>query len=665
MRSLWAVIAFELSQRRLVFLAAAVLAVLPWAVALLRPSADPTDLRLATATIGGLLFSWTLAMALGASAAGSDLSSGRMGFFYSQPLSAGVIGLGKLSAAILVSTGTLLIVTAPTIIFGVSGRATHLSQLFPLAVASIAVIISLTIGSHVISVAVRARNAWLALTAAALIVTGLVTVANYLVFERYQATALWPIVFSATLLAGIVALFLSASFQFSSGRADLRRSGRALAIATSSCLVVVALASFLYSNWAVRPTLSDLRGVHWVSAFGDGWLRVTGPARGRPGYEPMFLFRPADGTALPLRRLPLRALYPASVSSPGAFVSLHAEQRGDSWDLTLDWIDLTASAPRAESTGVSLFGWPRRLALSATGRTLAVIAPDALRDESQRLVVHEMPSGRVIAAVNLPESIITESSLLGFQQTREESVLAFDDEGRLSLVSIERSGSGYGVSRRTFALASASLSEPFWVPGLVVTNKDHLSFSANGESVTDGRALYSTRTGLEVVAFDEPVAPGLTFPLAAGALARWAVNRNGIDLQLLSSTEAPLEVSFPGATWPWLVGQLDSGELLASWKDRALGPERRWERSLWLVDPSDGTRRLLHESICTASMGQGRAVYIVDCFGNLVVMDALTPEQHTLVAGELPYHPPDRPPNPSWLPGTLANLWESVTDVLP
>ena len=51
MRSLWAVIVFETSQRRLVLLAAVVLGLLPWAMPLLWPGQHAADLRLATATL--------------------------------------------------------------------------------------------------------------------------------------------------------------------------------------------------------------------------------------------------------------------------------------------------------------------------------------------------------------------------------------------------------------------------------------------------------------------------------------------------------------------------------------------------------------------------------------------------------------------------------------
>ena len=659
MRSLWAVIAFETCQRRLVFLAALVLGLLPWAMPLLWPSQDAADLRLASASIVGLFLSCSLAIGLGATAAGSDLSSGRMGFFYAQPLSGAVIALGKMCAVVLVSASPLLIVTAPVLLFGVTERTTYSGQLLHLGVVCIIVIVGLAIGSHVVSVAVRARTGWLALTAAALIGIGLVAVVNGRVLGRLVSPALWLIVSSATMLATLLALFISSWFQFRSGRADLQRSGRALAIATACTLLVVALGSFVYSSWAGRPTFDDLRGVHYVGEVGAGWLRVTGPVRWRPGYEATFLFRPSDRAnlriqRLPFQNLPSRLVHASSASAAGAYISLRAGRRNDSWDLTIDWVDLTATSPSVEATGVSLFGLPRHLELSPSGRTLALIAPDALRGGRQRLVAHEMPSGRIIAAVDLPEGIISENSWLGF-----------DDEETLRLVAGERLGSGYGVSRRTFSIASDSLSEPFWVPDLVVNYRNQFYFSPDGDPVSDGHALYSTRSGLQLLTFAEPSGSSWKFPLGGDLWARWVTNRDGVELRILSSGEHPNKIMFPGATWPGFHGRLDSGKLLLTVKDRSADSEARWQRALWLVDPGDGARRLLHESVYAVAVSEGGTIHVADCFGNLIEVDAETAERNTLVAGELPYHPPDSRPNPSWLPMTVTSLLESITVALP
>lgn len=265
-----------------------------------------------------------------------------------------------------------------------------------------------------------------------------------------------------------------------------------------------------------------------------------------------------------------------------------------------------------------------------------------------------MPSGRVIAAVDLPEGIISTTSWLGF-----------DDEETLRLVAGERLGSDYGVSRRTFSIASGSLSEPFWVPDLVVTNRNQLYFSPDGDPVSDGHALYSTRSGLQLLTFGEPSGSSRKFPLGGDLWARWVTNRDGVELRILSSGEPLNEIMFPGATWPGFHGRLDSGELLLTLKDRSADSELRWQRSLWLVDPGDGARRLLHDSVYAVAVSEGGPIHVADCFGNLIEVDAETTERHTLVAGELPYHPPGSRPNLSWLAMTVTSLWETVTAALP
>ena len=116
MRGILAVASRELVERRLVFVAAAVAAVLPFFAPLfpwLRGN-DLDELRGVVALTLATTFAAALAMGYGVAMISGELKARRLGFYFSRPLSGLAIWGGKLLAGVVMVWVAPLLVLLPT-----------------------------------------------------------------------------------------------------------------------------------------------------------------------------------------------------------------------------------------------------------------------------------------------------------------------------------------------------------------------------------------------------------------------------------------------------------------------------------------------------------------------------------------------------------------------
>ena len=317
MRAFIALVWHEISSRRELLVAAAVASLLPVLAPLLPATGGnpAADVREAVMWVMLGLLMPLFALLLGVSFIGRDLAEGRLGFYYSQPLSGPAIWFGKLTAVVLLVWAVQAIIMLPTVVMAgdrlgllalelpaeVFGRVDYLTsfvaETFGWHFGWLAWIapVGILLVAHAVGIVWRARSAWLVVDFIALV--AVVAGAFW---------ALWPFLpFAAPLtgLAGtlwllgsvLLGLIAAGAWQLTFGRVDLRRAHRTLSAALWCVLAVGVAALVGWSGWVRAATPADLLRVETVSVASGEWIAVNGPAFGRFDYHPNFALNPVDG----------------------------------------------------------------------------------------------------------------------------------------------------------------------------------------------------------------------------------------------------------------------------------------------------------------------------------------------------------------------------------
>lgn len=271
----------ELRDRSRLFLMAACVAFIPFVAAL----AVKQNRQLAIATTASFLaaaFSCALALALGVSAVGRELTEKRLSFLLSKPVSAASIWIGKASAGMLTWLAAFAIILLPTVVF-VQSAWKDMWMAGGNAVAAYTLIMGtlLFFGGHAASTMFRSRSALLGLDFLLLgsVLIALFALARpFLIGSGPEQTLKLLIIASVALLAILVAAPI---WQIARGRIDPRRSHAALSTALWGGAAVVLLIAGAYTLWVVMAPLSSLDHIYSVEQSPSGkWVFVTGQARG-------------------------------------------------------------------------------------------------------------------------------------------------------------------------------------------------------------------------------------------------------------------------------------------------------------------------------------------------------------------------------------------------
>lgn len=404
MRGFSAVFCRELAERRMILLVGLtglVLLVLP-----LFPSLSAwagADLRPTVALVVGLLASVVLAVFLGATAIGSDLSQNRLGFYFARPLSSWAIWAGKLGAAYALALATALLVAFPSLAIDGTRTWSYLASdqpqprlAFPNPVftaawfllAWAAFVLFAVLAGHAGSIVLRSRSPVLVLDLAALTIVVSVFSSSTKRLVYAGATDPAALVFSRVLLLTFIVLGAAGATQVAAGRTDARRCHRILSLVLWAPLLVLAIAVHAYAGWVLGATPADLTGPLKVepSPVG-GWLMLRGEAVHRAGYVPAFLIDTRSGRYL---RLPPSPMTRFSADGRHA-VWLEREVQGQ---MELVTADLAATRVVPVHSRFGLNGPLRDLALSPDGARAVAIT-------SNRLLAAELETGRLLAEMPL------------------------------------------------------------------------------------------------------------------------------------------------------------------------------------------------------------------------------------------------------------------------
>lgn len=283
----------EIEERAFVFVAAVAIALVS-PLALLMPYATVRD-RLSVVVpmsfILGAAFTWGLALILGGTLIGRELSERRLSFYFTRPISGAAIWFGKLVAAMALLSSAFAIVHVFPLGFGERElRAMSTLSRSGTAGAILGIAVGLMFAAHLLSTWIRSRSPILGLDFLAFI--AFVVLLAVVMLPLGMVVAVRPAVYILVAVAAAfgVAAVCGGAWQLTRGRIDARRNHRELSLFVWSVVFAVAAASLAYSRWVIGVTPRELKKVR-INQQGS-FLEMWGEARGA---QPTFLVDPASG----------------------------------------------------------------------------------------------------------------------------------------------------------------------------------------------------------------------------------------------------------------------------------------------------------------------------------------------------------------------------------
>ena len=387
----------EIVERRMLFLLALALGLLSVLLPYLPyagGAADRSDTRDLLAYIFSAAFTFGLAVLMGASLVGRDLSEGRLGFYFARPVSGLALWAGKFSGALLTVLGTgVLVLLPPTLLGGGFRSLTSVEYgdgkiveggLFLLLMA--AMLLFIIVAAHALSVAIRSHSAWVFADLAALCV--LAVAALFI----GRALALRGAFIEAARLCGwlsagiLVALVAASAVQVCQGRTDVKRGHRALSIALWSFIALCLAVIGLRASWYLDVSPANLKGLRLNVPPQGNLVVVTGSAREKDNFYASFLVNTRTGRTLDIGS----AAWSEAAFSPDGNLVCWPSLTGWPWKPTWELVtmDLSAEKPQPRFTNIALddsfimtglfSGTGERLAY-ATGENVSIVETRTLK----------------------------------------------------------------------------------------------------------------------------------------------------------------------------------------------------------------------------------------------------------------------------------------------
>lgn len=379
-----------------------------------RPEFPVAELRSAMSLLFAFLLSAALALLLGGTVVSSDLSEKRLGFYFARPLPGWALWTGKMTAAAALACGGGLLVLVPSLLLGSGpGLRGDLETVFPVRMGDLGwipflgiCVLYLLLAAHAFSVILRARSSWIGLDIAALggIAALFVMARERLIFAGVAGVS--PVLATdiGLLLLVLPILFTAGAVQVLHGRTDIRRGHRFLSGTLWGLLLALMLGFEISSRWIVHASPADLQAVFAVAAPGEGsWIALTGPARGRLGYQPSFLYDVSTGR---FTRSRFGLSYYQGPTLPLGFsangrraVWMEFQDRPFRSPLVVYYQDLDRPDTEPVRTNILFESpLPEVLAVSPDGSRFVTI-------HKQRILVTEVETGRLLTSVPEPLDI--------------------------------------------------------------------------------------------------------------------------------------------------------------------------------------------------------------------------------------------------------------------
>lgn len=299
MRGAYAVAAMELKEKQRFFFVAALLAVIPFIIAIFpSPGFEKRVVIGVAASTLAVGMSFAVALAFGTSTA-RELVERRLSFYLTKPLSATEIWIGKFAAGLLASLICFFLIVTPGWLTSPAGWRADWAGLTLLGVV-VGGILILYLVSHSVATITRSRSALLVLDI-------LCTVAVILTVRGITRTLIageglkeLSFVVAGTGLVVLTALSVAPVWQIAMGRNDIRASHRELSRAFWLTLAAGLLVAVGYVAWLTPSSIEDLRIDRITQSPSGGDFIVNGTRVPGGDYSDSFLASQGDGEPLRL-----------------------------------------------------------------------------------------------------------------------------------------------------------------------------------------------------------------------------------------------------------------------------------------------------------------------------------------------------------------------------
>ena len=443
------------------------------------------DVRNVSANVLALVIGWGMAIGLGASVFGSDLSQGRLGFFFARPVRGLSVWLGRIGAVLLLIFVCEVLILLPSLIGGWANIFSfHWAEGWEIVIVFAGAPLLLVLLSHVVSIMFRARTAWLFLDLAGLLAVGLAAWLSFrpFLFSTPAKTALL-VVGGVLFVAVVIGLVAAGAVGLVVGRTDLRRTHGALSLTLWSVLMITVGVVSAYSSWLRSFEPSDLGRVDVLSVDPRGaWIEVEGSAPGHLDVRRRFLVSSRDPRWIVLPNA-FRYVNGLSYSADGSRAVWIGSGLGEEARFVQS-VDLDLPRPELISTTLTV-GWRTAVDLSQDGSTLAMV-------EDGMVSVYRLADDRLVTAVRLPAAL-------------EDAILFFDGPESLRIYAKQRAGEMQSIQIARIALPSGALTrlgeirdlpQGFWTGfnsdlGLMVVNLRNDS----GTDQSRNSRLFDAQTG--------------------------------------------------------------------------------------------------------------------------------------------------------------------------
>ena len=400
MNATLAIMVRDIAARRELFLLAVVVAVMISLLPLLPHIVEyeKTDVRTVASGVGALAFGCIFALLFGATIFGNDLSEGRLGFFFSRPVSGFAIWWGRLLAAMALVWIVEIIVLIPALYHeGVRLISSRDVTDWLTVLAYIVLPLLFFLLAHWFSILIRAGTPWLFLDLSGTVVIAVLAWLNLSPLLEIGAPIALSVVGAAFVGAILIALSIGGGMGIAVGRVDLKRVHSAHSLALWSTLAVMVAAITVYTGWLRNFGPRDFVDVEVITVSPNGeWIDVLGMADNRLDIRRRYLVSTTSSRWLPLPH-GWRGIESDVIFSPdGAAAVWRGRAAGDE-PRSLWWADLGRPDPSPKPTNIVVSSHTG-LSLSASGSHLAIL-------DDGTLAVYETGDEKLVKAIRLEDGL--------------------------------------------------------------------------------------------------------------------------------------------------------------------------------------------------------------------------------------------------------------------
>ncbi len=563
MRTAMVIAAREVREKARLFVMCAAFAILPFTIALLPSSRGHAPQLIATgaaylATALGL----GIAVTLGGSTVVRDLAERRMSFYFTKPVRAASIWIGKALSSILVSIGCFAIIAVPAMLATPKAWASQWRGVAMPVLWIVSFIVVFFLVSHALGTMVRSRSPLLGLDFVLLVIaaTALYQILRPLILhmalEALKAIAL------GVAVAVVLVLAVAPVWQLANGRSDIRRSHAALMRFLWPAIAIVLLLAGGVVMWVIGVDPHEIEVRQIQQPAGGRLMLVSGRAPTRGDYETAFLI---DRNAGNVRRVAGWSAWSAQLSEDGR-VAVWMEPDGV---FRISSFELHSTKGPSGITVTAAHSFE----LSADGSRVATI-------NGTLLAVYDLATGRLLG------------SAAGFDgRSRHQMFFVSPDVIR---VVEHRPAVHVATPLRIFEYDLRSRSLRKTGERMVAASRVAISVSRRDGStmfVRNGGLILDGRTA-ETIGTIPSEGVTSSAVLHDGTIAVVAQSGQGRQIRTYDPTGGlRVTVALPGASRAYLAGETDNGRLLVVGRggsDRP-GHAPSGEQAMFVVDLANGS----------------------------------------------------------------------------